>query len=104
MLKFIILLVVIERLLVDSGVPQGSLLGPIIFSIFTSDLRYNSNYCVTIKYADDNIVVLLMMYKSECNAHISSIVNYLSEFCATKGLHLNLNNLLLCLHVLVKPI
>jgi hypothetical protein len=46
-----------EWLSLDKGVPQGSILGPILFNVFINDIFYFISSCLLLNYADDNTLV-----------------------------------------------
>lgn len=41
----------------STGAPQGTVLAPILFTLYTSDFCYNSELCHIQKYADDTAIV-----------------------------------------------
>ncbi|KAF7642264.1 hypothetical protein LDENG_00261190 [Lucifuga dentata] len=41
----------------NTGAPQGTVLAPFLFTLYTSDFTYNSESCHLQKFADDSAIV-----------------------------------------------
>ena len=60
-----------EWLPLNKGVPQGSILGPILFNVFVNDIFYFISHSTLLNYADDNTLVY-------SNQNIDNLVTRLS--------------------------
>lgn len=75
---------------VTSGVPQGSHLGPLLFTLFINDLPSALQYCKSLMYADD--VKLLLAFKNPDDQSLLQIdINNFTTWCNINLMDLNTN-------------
>nr|CAH7735754.1 unnamed protein product [Callosobruchus chinensis] len=76
---------------ITRGVPQGSILGPLLFSIYTSDLKKQLEFCSVHQYADDT-QLYYSFSQENINAaceRINSDLLYLTRYVSAHSLVLN---------------
>ena len=74
-----------------SGVPQGSILGPLLFILFFNDIAYSTKGASIIKYADDTVIYVAGKEIKEINTRLSNAMAELSAWFSENELILNLN-------------
>ena len=75
---------------VRSGVPQGSIIGPYLFSIVMGNLTFDESNCCAVRYADD-VTMCLPLFKNSDNLHVKSAHDRLCNWSKENGLSLNLS-------------
>lgn len=79
----------------SSGVPQGSILGPLLFIIFVNDISSCFNYSNFLLYADDlKIYSAIASYSDSVN--LQSDLDNVDVWCKINKLRLNISK---CFHV-----
>ncbi|MEO0684105.1 MAG: reverse transcriptase family protein, partial [Cyanobacteria bacterium J06649_11] len=75
---------------VTCGVPQGSILGPLLFIIFINDMGDHLQYVSMIMYADDTVLFFYHKNKSEIERCLNVDMDNLCEYFRQNELVINL--------------
>ena len=73
-----------------SGVPQGSILGPLMFIVFFDDFKDNLVNCDVTQYADDTVIMFAHKDVEIVEKVLNSDMNHISRYCTENELLLNL--------------
>ncbi len=80
-----------ENMTVQYGVPQGSILGPVLFLLFINDLPIHlaGNVTGTDLYADDTSIYDIQSNKVDLQENLQHALTNLGKWCKSNGMLLN---------------
>ena len=70
-----------EMILISFGIPQGSVLGPTLFTLFTNDLPSSVSSGSVYMFADDTMVYCISDTAEKSIAKLNSALRELNEWC-----------------------
>ena len=79
-----------DTCLISTGVPQGSILGPLLFNIYINDIINITKKCHIIQYADDTSLIYPMNEKN-ARQSLKTELEYLFEWLTLNKLSLNIS-------------
>ena len=74
---------------ISCGVPQGSVLGPLLFLLYTSDLNQIIKFCKVHDFADDTNLLYLSDSIKKLNKLVNADLKYLVNWLDPKKISLN---------------
>ena len=79
-----------DVIITNTGAPQGTVLSPFLFSLYTSDCRATHNNCFIDKYADDTVLTGMILNDNFIN-YTQEVMSFV-DWCDSNHLVLNVTN------------
>ena len=79
-----------EENYITHGVPQGSILGPLLFTLLINDIDTELSYCKIILYADDTVIYFSDKDVINIESTLNNEVNRVAKWMSDNHLTLNL--------------
>ena len=76
--------------IMEHGIPQGSILGPLLFIIYINDIPEVAHFAKFILYADDANIILTADTIEQINEQLEILIDNLQKWVISNGLVLNL--------------
>ena len=77
---------------IHKGIPQGTQLGPLLFSIYTNDMKDLNTHSKILKFADDTLLIFELNHNTELEIErIESDLRQILKYYENNRLTLNLN-------------
>jgi hypothetical protein len=76
-----------DVIVTNTGAPQGCVISPLLFTLYTSTCRSTFENCVIVKYADDTVI--LGNIKDEDTSNYKLLIENFSDWCSENKLLLN---------------